>query len=209
MRRLSKAAFAVLLTLGGLPAAAQQQRPAEPSRAPAAFDVAAIRRQAAQLAEFRALLSDPDSTVRLLVMREAIRAGDATQRQMAIEVGLASTESAMLDMALRGVLATTQQIVMEFVDGEGKTLTGAEAGGFMLTPGRFDQESGRLEGTSSCRYGGGKWTGQFQGTIFAFNTDGNQCSATLNWTAETGVFSGRMNFNYPGGGFRNVTWRPR
>jgi hypothetical protein len=94
---------AVLALWAGQAGAQQPQKAAEPPRTVKAFDPAAIRRQAAQIAEFRASLADPDATVRLLTMQEAIANGDPNQRDLAIEAGLASNESIMLNAALRAI----------------------------------------------------------------------------------------------------------
>ncbi len=195
---------------GGAAGAQQtQQKPADAPRAPATFDAAAIRRLAAQRAEFRTLLADPDPMVRLATMQEAIRAGDASQRQMAIDAGLVSNESAMVEMALRGVLANVQQIVMEFVDAEGKPTVEGGAASLRLTVTRFDTDTGHVEGTSAC-YNNPKWTGQLQGIVLSFNAENNACSGTLSWTTESGDFRGRVNIS--GGnsqGNRNAVWKPR
>ena len=197
------------MALGWAPAEAQQAKAAEPARAAPVFDPAAIRRQAAQLAEFRALLADPDPTVRLLTLREAIRAGDATQRQMAIEMGLASNESAMLELALRGVMANIHQIVMEFVDAEGKSTTAGDAASLRLTVTQFDTESGQIQGTSVCS-GNAKWSGQLQGTILAFNTDNNSCSGFLTLVSDPGDLRGHINLYFgQTAGNRNAIWKPR
>lgn len=208
MRRPFVAASTLALALSCAPAGAQQ-RPPDPPRPPVTFDPAAIRRQAAQLAEFKALLADPDPIVRLLTMRETIRAGDAMQRQMAIEIGLASNESAMVEMALRGLLANIQQILIEFVDVEGKpTLEGGTAS-LRLTITQFSAETGRLEGTIACP-NEPKWSGQIQGTVISFNMANNWCSGTLTWAGESGDFRGRVNIdNGFARGNRNAVWKPR
>ncbi|MGI4976811.1 MAG: hypothetical protein ACRYG6_07695 [Janthinobacterium lividum] len=211
MRRHCVAACALLFVLcGGTAGARQTQtKPSDVPKAPATFDAAAIRRLAAQRAEFRTLLSDPDPTVRLATMQEAIRAGDASQRQMAIDAGLASNESAMVEMALRGVMANIQQIVMEFVDAEGKSTVDGRSANFRLTITHFDTETGHVEGTAACA-NNPKWSGQLQGTVLSFNTDNNWCSGVLNWTAESGDFRGRVNTdNGSASANRNAVWKPR
>ena len=203
------AAPLVLLALCASQSLAQTSpKPADPPRAAAPFDVASIRRQATQMAEFRALLSDPDSAVRLLAMREAIRAGDATQRQLAIDAGLASNESSMVEQALRGIMVNTRQIVVEFVDADGKPL--ATAGGFSsiaIPVGQFNPETGQMEGIGACAR---KWSGQLQGTVFSFNNEDHACSGSLSWTAETGDFRGHVNIDQGRtDANRNAVWKPR
>ncbi len=209
MRSSFVAVFVAALALAWAPAEAQQAKAVEPARAAPVFDAAAIRRQAAQLAEFRTLLADPDPTVRLLTLREAIRAGDATQRQMAIEMGLASNESEMLELALRGMMANIHQIIMEFVDAEGKLTTAGNTASLRLTVTQFDMETGQIQGTSACN-GTPKWSGQLQGVMLVFNADTNMCSGSLTWVSDPGDFRGRVNL-YSGQteGNRNAIWKPR
>jgi hypothetical protein len=186
-----------------------QQKPSEAARSGTGFDPAAIRRQAAQLAEFRKLLADPDPSVRLLTMREALRAGDSSQRQLSIEAGLASGESAMIELALRGVMMNIQQIVIEFVDAEGKPTVEGGTASLRLTVGQFNTETGQLSGPSACG-NQPKWSGQLQGTVFSFNADNHWCSGTLTWVTESAEFLGRVNI-YLGEaqGNRNGVWKPR
>lgn len=190
-------------------AGAQQQKPAEAPRVARTFDPAAIRRQAAQIAEFRALLSDPDGPVRLLAMREAIANGDGTQRGLAIEAGLASNESVMLDAALKGILANTHQIIIEFIDKEGNPSVDGNTSSIRLTANKFDIDTGHIEGKTPCNNGKG-WSGQLQGTVFSFIDDSYICNGTLKWSADTGDFRGRVNFtNGQSAGNRNAVWKPR
>ena len=209
MRRWILTAPAVLLVVWAGQAEAQQpQKPAEASRVAKAIDPAAIRRQAAQLAEFRALLSDPDPNVRLLMMREAIANGDPTQHDLAIEAGLASNEVSMLNAALRGVLADTHQIVVEFLDKDGKPTVERGPSNLRLTIESFNADTGHVAGKITCN--DAKWSGQLQGTVISLNSENYYCSGTLNWSTETGDFRGH--FNISAGqtdGNRNAVWKPR
>ncbi len=206
-RRL--AAYVLLLSSWVSQALAQTApKPADPPRAAATFDAASIRRQAAQMTEFRALLSDPDSTVRLLTMREAIRAGDATQRHLAIEAGLASNESSMIEQALRGIMVNIRQIVIELVDADGKPLTkSGQYANITMPIDQFNPETGQMEGAGVC---GRKWSGQLQGVVLSFNTADHFCSGSLSWVAETGDFRGRINLSSGmTDGNRDGIWKPR
>jgi len=201
----------MMIVAGGV-AAAQPAKPAEPPRTQATFDAASIRRQAGGLAEFRTMLADPDSNVRLLAMREAIRVGDASQRQMAIEAGLASNESSMLEIALRGILINVQQIVIEFTDAEGKVTIDGNKSALKMSLVQFDPETGKASGASSCPFGGseGKWSGQFQGSVFSFDTLSHYCSGTLSWSGDTADFRGRVNMGDGDPKFTRLSvWKPR
>ena len=207
--KLPATLIAWMMVIGSGVVAAQPVKPAEAPRPQATFDAASIRRQAGGLAEFRTMLADPDSNVRLLAMREAIRVGDASQRQMAIEAGLASNESSMLEIALRGILINVQQIVIEFTDAEGKVTIDGNKSALKMSLVQFDPETGKASGASSCPFGGseGKWSGQFQGSVFSFDTLSHYCSGTLIWSGDTADFRGRVNMDSKSP--RLSVWKPR
>lgn len=201
-----------LMTLVASEAAiAQPAKLPEPPRPQVSFDAASIRRQVAGLSEFKALLADPDPNLRLLTMREGIRVGDATQRQMAIEAGLASNESSMIEIALRGIIVNIQQIIIESTDAEGKVAIDENNIVLKLTVDKFDLDTGRMSGVSNCVFGDdGKWSGQFQGTVFSFNILNQHCSGTVSWSAETANFVGRIRTDVFGHrGTVTVAWKPR
>lgn len=204
---LTPALAGLLLTFG--PGVLAQQRPAEASRPAPAFDPAAIRRQAAQLDEFRALLADPSVTVRLLTIRDAITGSDPTMRQFAMDAGLSSNEPAMIEVTLRGILVNTQQMIIEFVNDEGKPILESNPATLRLTIEKFDANTGKIEGIGAGNYNT-KWSGQLQGVTFAFLGIDQHMSGSLRWAGETGDFRGRVNINYgdPRGN-RNAVWKPR
>ena len=200
-----------IIALSGAAAFAQPAAPPAPQKPPAPGQInpAEIRRQAAQRAEFRALLADPDADVRLLTMREAIVNGDAIQRSAAIEAGLASNETAMLELALRGVMTDTQVVTIEFLDKDGKITTEGGNANMRLLVKKFDPATGRFEGDIACG-GNPAFVGQLQGAVFAFKQNENWCSGTLTWSPETGDFRGRINFNNGNPvANRNAVWKPR
>lgn len=208
--KLPATLIAWMMVIGSGVVAAQPVKPAEAPRPQATFDAASIRRQAGGLAEFRAMLADPDSNVRLLAMREAIRVGDASQRQMAIEAGLASNESSMVEVALRGILTNVQQIVIEATDAEGKITIDGKSPALKLSVVQFDSETGKASGVSSCNANtglDGKWSGQFQGSVFSFDTLSHYCSGTLIWSGDTADFRGRVNMDSKSP--RLSVWKPR
>lgn len=197
----------LLLLLGGEASAQQSAKPAASGPVSAGIDASSIRQRAAKAAEFRALLADPDPTVRLLTIQDAIAGADPVQRQMAIEAGLASNESSLLDAALRGVLADTTTIIIQFVGKDGQPATGNVAN-IRLNVAKFDPTNGRLTGNGLC--GNSDWMGQFQGTTFSFSNNGGECRGSLVWSSDNGDFRGQVNIN--GGrsdGNRNAVWKPR
>jgi len=193
LRPLIIAALTFPIMLGaGVPVASAQQKADVPKR----IDAAEIRRQAAQRAELRALLADPDADIRLMTMRAAILNGDQAEREAAVAAGLASNETAMLEQAIRGIMKSTQTIVIQFVDGDGKPVApdsnGAGGQGtdtIRMTVTKFDPTTGQVEGRLSC-IGNNTFQGQFQGAIFAFRQD--FCSGSLVWSPDTADFRGRV-----------------
>ena len=203
--RIFIGAVLLLIVLAVSNGRAQPAKPADAARAPIVLDAAMIRKQAAQMAEFRSLLADPDQNVRLLAMREAIRSGDVFQREMAIEAGLASNESAIMGAALSSILSNVQQIVLEFVDQDGKPSTKGTTS-VVLTLAVFELNTGKVSGT--CERG--DWSGQMQGNVFSFSSKDRNWRGSLAWSTENGDFRGRINLD--GGSERGagiVVWKLR
>ena len=188
-------ALALATLLLSLPVAAQQPT----TRPVTVLDPVAIRKQAAQLSEIRALLADSDPNVRLLAIREIAKSGDATQRQLAIDAGLSSAETSLQQVALRAVFADTQQIVVMMSKSDGSPITEGDVS-FSLAVNKFDPESGRIEGNN--------WNGQVQGAVFAFYRGG--LLGNLVWNPEAAEFEGTVNVNSGRiDGLRKAVWRPR
>lgn len=206
---LAVLAFSTLLGVSA-PVALAQQKGDSSKR----VDITEIRRQAAQRAELRALLADPDADIRLMTMRAAILNGDEVERGAAVAAGLASNETAMLEQAVRGIMKSTQTIIIQFVDGDGKPVApdsnGAGAQGIdmlRMTVTKFDPATGQIEGKLSC-IGNNTFQGQFQGAIFAFRQD--YCSGSLVWSPDTADFRGRVTVvsNNAKSVTLTGTWRP-
>ena len=181
--------------------AVAQQTPAQQAR-PGSLDIASIRRQAAQLAEVRAALADPDPNLRLLAIREIARTGDPMQRQLAIETGLSSAESALQEVAIRAMMVNVQQMVFAMSDAEGKPITQG-VNSLVLSVTKFDPDTGKIQGD--------RWNGQFQGAVFNFALyNGSNVNGRLAWNPEQGEFRGMINMvegrpDYD----RRASWRPR
>jgi hypothetical protein len=185
---------------------AQDQRSDAPRGTP--LTPAQLRQQAqqqgAQLTEWRTLLNDPDVNTRLIAIREAVRHPNPNVRQIALEVGLASEEAAILEAALRGLLAGTQRITFVYVDKEGQPLEGQNEGRHILNVEVADADTGRYGGTTNCN---ARWTGQLQGRILTFASNGDFCAGTVTWIPERSEFRGRM--RSMGTSFHEIAWRPR
>ena len=196
---------AVAIVLTGLFVAPGHGQPADKTQTrPVAFDSAAIRREAAKLAELRALLADSDPNVRLLTIREIARIGDAAQRQVVIEAGLSSAEGALQEAALRAVLANIRQIVLQVALPDGKAADANEFTHLALTVKTFDPETGLFVGYNDS------WSGQAQGGTFAFVTNTGNVLGSLVWDAEAGEYRGTINTaSGRASGTRKASWRPR
>jgi len=180
------------------PAGAQQ---ANTTRAPT-LDAGSLRRQAAQLAELRSLLNDPDPNIRVVAIREIARTGDPLQRQLAIDIGLSSAEAAIQQVAIRELMVHVKQIVLALEPPEGKAPPNTLSS-FALTVAEFNPETGALAGLNNY------WSGQIQGASLAFVYSSN-ISANLFWNAEAGEYRGIVNFNSGRAeGDRKASWRPR
>ena len=188
--------LALVLTLAS-PMPAESATP-EPAR-PAPVDSGALRREAAQIATIRALLADPDPTVRLLAVRDYARSPNPIQSQLAIEAGLSSTELAMQEVALRAVLATTKQIVIA-LEGGGCMRGSGVRSSLDLPITSFDPATANIAGKG--------WSGQLQGATFAFASGAR--SGTLLFDPESREFRGTVNLaGGRAGCAQNASWRPR
>lgn len=72
-----------------------------------------IRAQAARLKEFRDLLSDRDTNVRLATMDELLKSSDQTLRDLAFDAGFASADQSMRSVALRSRILSINNLVLE------------------------------------------------------------------------------------------------
>ena len=193
--------LAITLLASLAPLAGRAQQPPASPRPAVVLDAGAIRKQAAQMAEVRGLLSDPDPNVRLLAIREIARSGDPIQRQLAIDAGLSSAETSMQQVALRAVVADTSQIFVTMSKADGTPITEG-ASSFALSLSKFDVETGKMSG--NC------WEGQLQGAVFAFNQGCGGPNGSLVWDTEAGEFRGMVNLSGNAvTGIRKAVWRPR
>lgn len=199
----------VALLTAAVPAPGLAQPTAPAQNRPAPLDLDTVRRDAARLAEIRGLLADPDPNVRMLTMRETLRAGNPAQRQLALEAGLASADSAMVELALRSVLADTQQVVISLsaIDSTPAQSAGRaarrptrEASSLVLTITSFDVDTGKFSGPL--------FSGQLQGTVLSFVR--RNVSGKLVWDSEAAEFRGTVNLmNNFADWDRGASWRPR
>jgi hypothetical protein len=201
----------IVMLAGDAASQAPSQRPATPGPQ---LDLGAARRQAAELADIRAILNDPDANVRLLAIREIAARGNAVQRQVAIEAGLSSTDAVVQEMTLRMLAATLQIVVLPFVNEEGETPEVARRDRTSLTLSfkSFDTETGRFAGDvlAACNNSPTTaFTGQLTGNVLTFATQGGFCTGSLRWDPDRREFAGTVNLlTGRAEANRRVVWRP-
>jgi hypothetical protein len=77
-----------------------------------------IRAQAQRMKEYRALLADPDSNVRLAALDEMLKSSEAALRELAFEAGFASADQNMRALALRARILSMKGFVLELQNAE-------------------------------------------------------------------------------------------
>jgi hypothetical protein len=123
-----------------------------------------IQARSKQIAEFRALLNDPDQAVRLAALDEMLSADDVAMRELAFGLCFESADAAMRAICLRKKIADLNIINVEFPqrakrsDDQAKVLK--EWGG-MYTFGieKFDPKTGHFVTTGVYRQGSGQVSG--------------------------------------------------
>jgi len=72
-----------------------------------------IRAQAQRMKEYRALLADPDSNVRLAALDEMLKSSEPALRELAFEAGFASADQNMRALTLRSRIFSLKNFVLE------------------------------------------------------------------------------------------------
>jgi hypothetical protein len=72
-----------------------------------------IRAQSQRMREYRALLADPDSNVRLAALDEMLKSGEPALRELAFEAGFASADQNMRALALRARIMSMKSFILE------------------------------------------------------------------------------------------------
>lgn len=212
-KRVAVLLFAALVPPPSL-VGAQPALPTRPGAAPAQGpDLSAARRMAAELAEVRAILNDPNADVRMLAMREIALRGSAVQRQVAIEAGLSSPDAAMQELAVRLLLAGIPNIILPFVSEDGQPFqpqSAQQPTAMNLQITAFDVETGRFRGPSPGGCNSGETVGQISGTAMTFISPQSSCSGSLRWNADSREFRGVVNLQFgQAWANRQVVWRPQ
>lgn len=116
-------------------------------------DASKIREQAVKIKEMKALLSDPDQTVRLSALDAMLKSDSAPMREVAFEYAFSSPDYAMRALGLRERIRNSKVLLVEPSD-QGEPLK--------LEVLNFDEKNGSLE----IRYGHGP--GQISGLKLSF-----------------------------------------
>jgi hypothetical protein len=113
---LSRMFVAFALSAGSAGAAERNRQSAEPfliAQAATSPSVEKIRAQSQRMKEYRALLADPDSNVRLAALDEMLKSGDAALRELAFEAGFASADQNMRALTLRDRIFSMKTFVLD------------------------------------------------------------------------------------------------
>jgi len=72
-----------------------------------------IRAQSQRMREYRALLADPDSNVRLAALDEMLKSSEPAMHELAFEAGFASADQNMRALALRARILSMKAFILE------------------------------------------------------------------------------------------------
>ena len=128
-----------------------------------------IQARSQNLAEFRALLNDPDQTVRLAALDSMLKSEDIAMRELAYGTCFNSADAAMRGICVKNKMSEMQTIVIEIDEFDGATekeqkTINSWAGAYTFGIKEFDEKTGQMQTQGS--YKGG--TGHVTGTGFDF-----------------------------------------
>jgi hypothetical protein len=161
------------------------------AQAAASPSIEKIRAQSQRMKEYRALLADPDSNVRLAALDEMLKSGEAAMRELAFDAGFASADQNMRALALRARILSMKTLSLELqntqkLDEEAWQKLSAPFRGFLtfhIT--KADSTSGNID-----LYGGG--SGRVAGQELSLNFSGGSVRLRLTDGAVlAGTFSSR------------------
>lgn len=123
-----------------------------------------IQARSQQIAEFRALLNDPDQAVRLAALDEMLSAEDVAMRELAFGLCFNSADDAMRAICLRKKFATLNTISVEFPKQTERSDTQAKAlkdwgGIYSFGVEKFDTKTGHFKTTGTYQQGNGQVSG--------------------------------------------------
>jgi hypothetical protein len=164
-----------------LPAAAEPLLLAQDDSAAALVE--RVRARSQKMNEYRALLRNPDPTIRLAALDEMTKSNDPAVRELAFEAGFATADSAMRALALKAKLAQTANLMLEFKDADNldkatKKWIAGKGGRMAIKVVSVEERSGQL----NVRWANHKGSGQVSGTVVNFSV--YTCKATFQLAEE-------------------------
>jgi len=123
-----------------------------------------IQARSQNLAEFRALLNDPDQTVRLAALDTMLKSDDNAMRELAYSSCLSSADAAMRGLCVKNKIGEMQTISIEIAELsepteiEQKTIANW-GNAYNFTIKEFDERTGQFKTTGSYKNGNGHVTG--------------------------------------------------
>jgi hypothetical protein len=164
-----------------------------------------IQERSGNIQEFRALLNDPDQTVRLAALDVMLKSDDIAMRELAYGMGFNSADEAMRAVALKNKFADQKIISIKIADVSSPSDSQKKAldswgGTYSFDVKSFDEKTGQFTTVGNYRKG----TGQLNGTRIEFShpycngaftlADGavltGELGCTGNWS---GKFEGSIN----------------
>lgn len=133
-----------------------------------AADVASLRERVQarsdKIKQYRALLNDPDQTIRLAALDEMTRSADPTMREIAFEAGFNSADMAMQAIALHAKLRLTDTLTVQLTepisdDKSVQRFVNKRGTQYVLTLSDFKDENGSF----TVQWGSQKGAGQVSG----------------------------------------------
>jgi hypothetical protein len=129
-----------------------------------------IQERAHRIAEYRALLNDPDQSVRLAALDTMLKSDDIAMRELAYAVAFVSTDPTMRAVALKHRIAGMQTVVITIASRKDasqneKRVRDAWGGSYAFDIGGFQEKTGRFN-TSGANTEG---KGQVVGTTLEFS----------------------------------------
>lgn len=137
-----------------------------------------IQERSGKIKEFRALLNDPDQTVRLAALDVMLKSDDIAMRELAYGMGFSSADEAMRAVCLKNKFADQKMISVKIADISSPSDTQKKAldawgGIYSFNVDEFDEKTGQF--TTSGHYR--KGTGQLNGTRMEFSQ--NYCNGAF------------------------------
>ncbi|PVV11071.1 MAG: hypothetical protein B6D77_07400 [gamma proteobacterium symbiont of Ctena orbiculata] len=129
-----------------------------------------IQGRSGKIKEFRALLNDPDQTVRLAALDVMLKSDDIAMRELAFGMGFSSADEAMRAVALKNKFADQKMISVKIAKITSPSDTQKKAlkdwgSIYTFNVKDFDEKTGQF--TTKGSYRGG--TGQLNGTRIEFS----------------------------------------